>query len=253
MLEVGATTWFLPERGVQGLRWASRAGVRSVHFDQNDLRDGVAQYAETASALGVALSGFAIVALEDVGLGNSSHAREVIDQAVGFARDLGVPLVYLPAFGNAGVSSQADRNRFADLVSFAIDKVGDSARIAIEAPLGADGLLALFDAVADPRLQMILDTQNPILWGEDVVAIVEMFAAKVVAVHVKDGADRAGDRPIGQGRAPIRETFDALVRHCVTAPILLENDYRMSKGPAAIAADTSAVRSLWALAVARST
>lgn len=248
--ELGVATWFLPSRGVAGLQWARAAGARCVHFDVHDIEGDPGLFASCAEDLGIKLQGLALVDIEDAGLSDTWRTREIVAESVRLIRSLSVPLAYIPAFGNALIGSPEDELALRDLTRFAIGEVGDDATVAIEAPLSADQLQSLFKAIGDAPVQLILDTQNPLLWGHDGAMIAEAFASRTAAVHVKDGIVSMGDCPIGHGEAPIAAMLSRLANAGVRPPFVLENDYRKAN-PRDLVADAMALESMWSAALAR--
>ena len=94
---LGVTTWTLPVRGVEALRWAGDHGLRLVHLDRYDAemcsRSGL--LCEVARGLGVKLAALGMRELERCGTEDSSRARQVIDADIDLACELGVEYVWL--------------------------------------------------------------------------------------------------------------------------------------------------------------
>lgn len=246
--DVGVTTWFLPERGVAGLRWAQQLGFVAVHVDARDLAElGSTEFAAAARDLGVDPIGVAAVEIEEIGLESREPARRAISDAIELAKDLDADLVYLPAFGSAAIASTADLVRFAGLLRYAIDSAEDHVKVAVEAPMAADDLAKLFHEVDDSRLRLLLDTQNPTLWGHPVGPIVDAFAQVIGAVHVKDGSGTMGNRQLGHGDADLVHTLSRLAVNGYTGRFVIENDYRSASTIAAFL-DRSALNDLWGTA-----
>lgn len=227
MTDIGVTTWFLPRRGVEGLRWAAAAGFDGVHLDQNDLGDdrGLG-YRAAASALGIELWGLAACELETIGLSDLESARRVIDDAVEVSAALDLPFLYLPAFEAADLATSRDVDTFAELLRYAVEIGGPSLVVAVEAPLDIPGLHALFDAVDEPRVALLMDTQNCTLRGTPAAPIAAEFLDRIGTVHVKDGCGALGNRRLGAGDAGVAGTIRLLADGGYDGPYLIESDYR---------------------------
>ena len=79
-----------------------------------------------------------------------------------------------------------------------------------------------------PNARVLLDTQNPALWGHDVAAYVERLWPRLAnQVHVKDGRDgRMGNAVLGDGEAGVRRRPSAALRaHGFDGILISENDY----------------------------
>ena len=225
----GVTTWFLPERGVPGLRWACDAGFRSVHLDSRDLVTVTPeQYLVAAQDLGIGLGGLAVVDLEVTNLNDHATTKSCVEAAIQLATDLGVNYVYLPAFGRAEISSVENMVLMAELLTHALTISHDTGQIiATENTLGPIGLRALFDLVDDPRLRLLFDTQNPYLWGHHPPDIADEFASRIGPfVHIKDGIGTMGNRRIGDGECHVASSVQSLINAGFDGTFVLENDYR---------------------------
>ena len=104
--------------------------------------------------------------------------------------------------------------------------------IATENTLGSEANLRLLSAAGRPALRILLDTQNPFLWGHPVAAMVDALWPHLVdQVHVKDGRDGAmGNAPLGEGESGFAMTALALAERGFAGAAISENDYRGENG-----------------------
>jgi sugar phosphate isomerase/epimerase len=223
----GATMWTLPERGGTGLRWAALAGYSLVHFDSDDLAEGVRHFGSSARAAGVSLGGISVVELERVGLGDLDAAFACVDRTLEIARRLAVPFVYLPAFGNAEILDDVDLLGMCQVLQHALAATaGSDVTIGTENVLPPDRLKQLFERVGDPRLRLLLDTQNPSLHGIDPRSLVVHESPRLGPfVHAKDGIRGLGDCCLGQGVARVAETMGALLSLGYSGTFVVETNY----------------------------
>lgn len=234
----GVASWFLPCRGKEALRWASTNGFSLVHLDRVDVAGSApGAFTDMAEQWDIELGALSVVDLEHVGLRFDTGVR-VIDEGLALAAALGIDYVYLPAFGRAELVDDDDLCAMADLLRYAI---GQAARLGLcvgtENALPAQKLSALFTLVDDERLELLFDTQNPVMKGLDPCRIAASAAARIRRfVHVKDGDGGLGNRRIGAGTANVAATLATLQRSGFTGRYVLENDYR-HVGPAAARTD----------------
>lgn len=228
----GVTTWTLPVRGIAALAWAAAHGFTLVHVDSADL-DGpdtehTQAFVERSAELGVTLAGLAISQLESVGIDDLPDARRVIDGGLRLARDLAIDFVYLPSFAAAEIRTSAHLRRTAELLTYAAENTGQSMIVATENTLDVDETRRLLCRVKHPRVRLLIDTQNPCLWGHQPAALAVAFADRLGPyVHAKDGRARGGDTGIGAGAADVAGTVDALGHVSFAGSFVLESDYRL--------------------------
>jgi sugar phosphate isomerase/epimerase len=228
MTSYGVTTWTLPARGRMGIQWAAEAGYALVHFDADDVVGGVRVFESSAYAAGVRLGGISVVELERVGLKDLASAFACVDRTLEIARQLAVPFVYLPAFGEADLVEEVDSVAMCEILGHALAAtVGTEIVIGTENVLPSDRLWQLFERIGDPRLRLLFDTQNPRLRGIDPTSLATQTSEFLGPfVHVKDGIDTLGDCRLGEGIARVGETLRTLLslRYCGT--FVVESDYR---------------------------
>jgi L-ribulose-5-phosphate 3-epimerase len=236
------TQWSLDGSGADTLRRAAVLGFTAVHIDSGDLDgdlrlddDRVREaYRRAAGETGVTIEAIAGGGLNDLGLTsppgsvNAVRCRDSIRIAIDAAVDLGVPMVFLPSFRAGEIREEEDLRRTADVLADACDHAaGRPVTVATENTLGGAANLRLLASANRPGLRILLDTQNPYLWGHAVAAMVDdLWPHLVDQVHVKDGrAGVMGDAALGDGDSGFVATAAALHRRGFAGVAISENDY----------------------------
>jgi L-ribulose-5-phosphate 3-epimerase len=221
---------------------AADLGFTAMHIDSGDL-DGALRldddavresYRKACTETGVTIAAIAGGELNDLGLTsapgtrNADKCRTSIRIAIDAAVDLGVPVVFLPSFRVGEIRDEADLRRTAEVLAEACDYAADRpVTIATENTLGAEANLRLLAAAGRSALRILLDTQNPYLWGHPVAPMVDaLWPHMVDQVHVKDGRDGImGDAALGEGESDFADTAAALRRLGFAGTAISENDY----------------------------
>jgi 2-epi-5-epi-valiolone 7-phosphate 2-epimerase len=239
---IGVTQWSVDGRGPEALHRAAALGFEAIHLSSGEpedaqrlddaaLREG---YLQAARDTGVAISAIAPGGLNDLGLtspSDSPNARACWDSiriAIDAAVEMDVPLVFLPSFRAGEIRDAGGMRRTADVLARACDYVaGLPVTIATENTLGADGNLQLLAAAGRPDLRVLLDMQNPVLWGHSVAALVDALWPHLAdQVHAKDGRDgEMGNTLLGEGDAGFPESAAALRDRGFAGTVISENDY----------------------------
>lgn len=229
-------------RGPEAIHRAADLGFETVHLDSGeldgDLRlddDAVRErYVRACGERNVSIGAIAGGDLNDLGLTspagslNASRCWDSIRIAIDAAVEMGVPVVFLPSFRAGEIRSHADLRRTADVLASACAYSGDRpVSIATENTLDAEGNLRLLREAARPDLRILLDTQNPALWGHAVAPMVDaLWPHLATQLHVKDGVDGAmGNAVLGQGDSAFRATAMVLRRNGYRGALVSENDY----------------------------
>jgi 2-epi-5-epi-valiolone 7-phosphate 2-epimerase len=225
--------------GFQGIHLSSGDLDGSFRLDDQVLREA---YVDAARASGGTLDAVAGGDLNDLGLTSAAGSPEAerceatIRLAIDAAADMHVPLVFLPSFRAGEIRDDADLHRTATVLASACDYVGGRpVTIATENTLGVDGNLELLRLSGRPGLRILLDTQNPSLWGHDVAAMIEpLWPYLTDQIHVKDGrAGKMGNAILGDGDAAFATTARELVARGYRGSMISENDYHGARAAAA--------------------
>ena len=238
----GVTAWSLDGQGPDTVSRAAGLGFETIHLDSGeldgDLRlddDAVRErYVRASRTCGIAIGAIAGGDLNDLGLtspAGSRNARRCWDSiriAIDAAVDMEVPVVFLPSFRAGEIKDDSGLRRTGEVLADACDYAhGGPVTIATENTLSIDGNLRLLESAARPGLRILLDTQNPALWGHPVAPMVDaLWPYLCEQVHVKDGLDGAmGDAVLGEGGSDFASTATALRRHRFEGSLVSENDY----------------------------
>jgi len=241
-LRIGVAQWSVDGRGPETMHRAAALGFDTIHLssgeldgdlrlDDDTVRDA---YLRAGRETGVAIDAIAAGDLNDLGMtspAGSAQARKCRDSiriAIEAAGEMNVPLVFLPSFRVGEIHHEADLRRTAEVLAEACDHAASrSVTVATENTLDAAGNLMLVRAVGPSRLRVLLDTQNPALWGHSVPAMVDDLWPHLAAqIHVKDGRDGVmGNAVLGEGDSGFHETALALRERGFEGGFISENDY----------------------------
>jgi 2-epi-5-epi-valiolone 7-phosphate 2-epimerase len=238
---IGVTQWSVDGRGPETLYKAAELGFRAVHLDSGALGSDLlldsaslqAEYVAAAQDSGVAIGAIS-PPVNDCGVcspAGSQAARQcwrLIETAIGAAAKMRVPLVFVPSFREGEIRTEAQLVRTADVLRQACEAAAPHAvLVATENTLGVQGNLQLLAAANHPNLRVLLDTQNPVLWGHDAATLAEALWPRLAnQVHVKDGAGgQMGNTPLGAGEAAFARTAQSLRALGFAGMLISENDY----------------------------
>ncbi len=241
-VRIGVTQWSLDGRGAETVHRAAVLGFGAIHLDSGDLdgdlrldddrvRDAYRRASDETGVEIVAIAGGELNALgitSPPGSANAIRCRDSIRIAIDAAAELGVPVVFLPSFRAGEIHDDADLLRTADVLAEADDYVASRPlTVATENMLDAAGNLRLLDKADRTGLGILLDTQNPFLWGHPVADMVDALWPRLVdQVHVKDGRGGVmGNSALGDGESDFVGTARALRRHGFAGTAISENDY----------------------------
>jgi sugar phosphate isomerase/epimerase len=240
--QIGVTAWSVAGRGPAAVHRAADLGFETVHIDSGeldgDLRlddDAVRErYLRACRERGVTIGAVAGGDLNELGLTSPAGSRaasrcwDSVRIAIDAAVEMLVPVVFLPSFRAGEIRDDAGLRRTADVLAAACAYVGERrVTVATENTLDAEGNLRLLREAARPELRILLDTQNPALWGHSVPTLVDaLWAHLATEVHVKDGVDGSmGNAVLGEGSSEFMATAIALRRHGYGGALVSENDY----------------------------
>lgn len=222
---------------------AARQGLASVHFPV-DTEDAVARLAQPVwraaverrcRETGVCISSLALNIAERTPLCGSSadvnsrrRFHHVVLAALEFASEVKVPLVYVPSFGLAEITSNDDLRETADLLGRATESACSfGIEMASENSLGPAGTERLIEYVGQENFRILFDIYNPRRWGHCPTEIIEAgFTAFATQIHIKDGRlPGYGNAPLGAGDGEIVEIVQNLLRRGFDGIFVLENGY----------------------------
>ncbi|WP_344056781.1 TIM barrel protein [Sphaerisporangium rubeum] len=241
---VGLAEWRLPSSGAGALRLAAQAGADGMQVEFGgpgrgewaDAPGRVAVLREAASAANVRLLAVAGNVLNDVGLPAppggpaETRVRRLLTRLLDTARDLGVPLAFVPSFRRSAIDGPIAFTRTARALAWAAREAHARGLVlASENVLPEAAACRLVATVASPAFRLVLDTFNPVGAGLDPAGLTAGLAPALAdQVHVKDGPPATGDTPpLGRGQGRLDATLAVLGRHRVPVrALVLENDYR---------------------------
>ncbi|HEX2469494.1 MAG TPA: TIM barrel protein [Candidatus Limnocylindrales bacterium] len=250
-ISLGVTAWSLDGRGPETVERAAALGFDTIHLDSGaldgDLRlddDAVRErYRRASRACAVTIGAIAGGDLNDLGLTSPAGSRNAarcwdsIRIAIDAAAAMDVPVVFLPSFRAGEILDAAGLHRTGEVLAAACDYArSQPVTIASENTLSVAGNLRLLEAAARPELRILLDTQNPSLWGHPVAPMVDaLWPYLAEQVHVKDGVDGAmGSAVLGEGTSDFAATAAALRHHGFDGALVSENDYHGARSANAL-------------------
>lgn len=158
---------------------------------------------------------------------------EIVASVLEFAAEAAVPLVYIPSFGLAEMTSDEALRETAELLAEAADLARPlGIDLASENSLGAADTARLVERVSRNNFRILFDVYNPRRWGHSPLDIIaaggDVFAAQI---HVKDGwLPGYGNAPLGDGDGDVAAIVRELMRRGLADTFVLENDYLRSRG-----------------------
>ncbi|MGQ0602606.1 MAG: sugar phosphate isomerase/epimerase family protein [Anaerolineales bacterium] len=242
MFRIGVTQWSLSRGGAEALFQAAQLGFTAIQLDAGALDSDLLlssaslqkAYAQAMRESGVAISAIAPGYLNDYGMTspvgslNARRCWDVIQIAIDAALNLNVPLVFLPSFRTSEIHTEADLMRTAEVLRQAcVYAAGHNLEVATENTLDVPGNLKLLEAVGQPKLRVLLDTLNPVLWGHDVPTMIrDLWPHLSKQIHVKDGmTGQMGNAPLGMGDGGFVAAMKTLRSLGFNGTLISENDY----------------------------
>jgi sugar phosphate isomerase/epimerase len=157
-----------------------------------------------------------------------NKAFSIIEQSLGIARAMHIPMMHIPNFGRAEIKSDDDMTLTAELFRRAcVLAEGSGVEIATENPFGVEGHQQLFARTNHPGLKFLLDTRNAVIRGYSASALVEQLYPRMCnQIHVKDGrVGVKGSLTLGTGDGDFAASAQALVAAGFDGYIISENRY----------------------------
>jgi sugar phosphate isomerase/epimerase len=220
---------------------AARVGARRLHVDYGgndrpyELRSSaVSHLRRHAESEGIAITGVAINALNDLGVTSTDHrtkmavdslTRRAIDAAV----VLGAPAVLIPAFRLSAMHTPTDIAATAGFL-VRVAQLATTAGIVVvhENVLEPGSLVALREAVMAVGVRFLFDIGNLHEHRIEWRAYLEEAAPVLHSeAHIKDHRrGPAGSVALGCGRVPLGRAVEALLRTQTVDCLIVETDHR---------------------------
>jgi sugar phosphate isomerase/epimerase len=237
---VGVAEWCLAIRGPDSLFEARRFDCNVMHLDFAEGRGlspvgeaMVPLYLEAMCNTGIRIGaiGFNLTGMDSISTGDKTESYRrclaTFEVAARCAEVLRAKMIYVPSFDASSIESEAAlQSTAAFLRSVAPLARRRGLRLASENALGPEENRRLLILVG-PELHVMLDTQNPSLWGHSASEIAwACREALAPQVHLKDGVGGVmGNSPIGSGESGIAQTIATLRSIGFQGDLVLENDY----------------------------
>ncbi len=218
-VKFGVCDWTIGKAGdPAAIDVASRIGLDGVQVSLEPAGDSLAlldpaaqrRYLERSEATGVAIASFAIGRLNDIPLKNDPRAAVWLEQAIGIARDMRVPVILVPFFGKGDLRD--DRAGVAAVVT-ALKALAPRAEkagivLALESYLDAWANLEILGEVRSPAVRVYYDVANSQEIGLDIFDEIRFLGSRIVEVHAKDTKGLYGRGSIDFPR--VKDALDAI-------------------------------------------
>ena len=241
-MEIGIAAWCFDSPIRRTAAIVARLGISKVQIDYGhpdsheclERPDVVREIRKVLSRNCLEVSAIAVNVLNELGMScspgtsESTACRAAIKGAICAARSLTVDLLILPSFDKGEVRSSKDFKNTVYHLAYACSlSAGSDLRLATESTLSAKLTLSLLSHIDDERLDVLIDTQNPILWGHDASALVRDLWPQVSCdIHVKDGVDGVmGNAELFAGDGDLARTLNTLLVLGFDGCLVLENEY----------------------------
>ncbi|RME96854.1 MAG: hypothetical protein D6768_21000 [Chloroflexi bacterium] len=243
MIKFGIVEWCLDRRGIDSIYRASGLGLSSIQLEVPGRERLLAlsspavqrAYLQAAKDTGVEITGLGLNVVlrfggmtENAGTPGQTKCLDIIKRGVDIAAAMGLDLLYMPAFAEAEMQTAADIANTAGLYRQACRAAeGSELLIGTENTLGVADNLQLFALVDHPKLRLMIDTFNPVLWGHPTSGLIKNLSHLMCRqVHVKDGVNGVmGNAPLDAGQGKFSDAAQALRSIKFTGHLLLENEY----------------------------
>jgi len=245
MINIGIAQWCLECNRVEAIYRAADLGLSAIQVDAGEIKTesfiGNATlrkaYQEAVQNTGIEITAIAINILNDYSLNNpagSYKARKVwdmIQRTIDTAALMDVELVFIPSFENGEIRTEQELMRTAEVLYQACVYAENRAiSLASENTLGVKGNRKLLTLVNKPNLQILIDSQNPVLWGYKTSNLIkELFPYICNQVHAKDGINGImGNATLGTGQSDFADTAKTLQSVGFSGYLILENEYEQN-------------------------
>lgn len=243
MYYFGVAQWCLDYNGVDAVYRARNLGLSAIQIDVGEPESEFFlgnlnlqhSYCKVAEKTGVKITGIAVNSLNyysmnsPEGSKNARNCWDLIQVAIDAATRMNVDLVFLPSFEKGEIRSQQDLMRTAEVLRKAcIYAENSEVLLATENSLGVSGNLDLLGAVGHPKLRILIDSLNPVLWGHNTSTLIkELWSYICNQIHIKDGVNgEMGNASLNTGQANLIETVKVIQELGFSGYLILENEYR---------------------------
>lgn len=236
---IGITQWQLPCPTEDCVRVAASLEMKTIQIDLGSSKEDYqltrpsvqARLLADAEETGVKIVS---VVLNDLcGHGftgeDATVAYRTMSLGVETAAQMRVPSLCLPSFFDNAIRDELAFQKTVVSLQFICD-LAEKAGIAVytENVLEAPELARLFREVNRPNLRLLYDSQNYRQMANRDALPVFVSAASLVGdfLHVKDGDEKLGDRPLGEGICGLEKQLEAIVRSGFAGSYILENKFQ---------------------------
>ncbi|MBS1789638.1 MAG: TIM barrel protein [Acidobacteria bacterium] len=261
MVRIGVAQWCLDRNGVDAVYRAAELGFAALQVDAGEpsgspflSAPGIRRaYLQAAQDTGIEISAIAVNVLNSLGLKSPKGSKESkqcwdsIQLAIESAAAMNIHLVFLPSFENGEICIKDDLMNTAEALRKACEYAeGSPLEIASENTLGVADNLKLITTVCHPKMKILIDTLNPVLWGHRTVDLIKGLRHYLCnQVHAKDGlGGEMGNAALTTGQANFAESSRLLRELGFSGYLILENEYGQ-EAELRVARDLTVIRQLF--------
>jgi len=189
---------------------------------------------EAVDRTGVRIQSLSLSAHRRFPLGSPSlqtrqRALTLFEGAIDLAVDIGIRLILVSGADNYyGESTEETRAWYLENLGRGLRKASSAGvLLGLENwDIQIDSLskaVSIIDQFNSPWLQLYVDLGNLVYAGRDVLSELEHAQGHIAALHIKDTVPgRLRSVPLGEGKVPFREAFEALVSQGFHSPAVVE-------------------------------
>ena len=180
-------------------------------------------YGKTAKEVKSVLDKYNLVAT-----GSHNHIWELTDnydETVAFHKEIGNKNFIIPI---ADLNEQQKIDDFVTKVQDLIPKLEKDGftvsyhNHSIEFDMGKDGTVPYEQLLYRTNLKMEVDVFWAYVALKDPIALLKRLGDRVSFIHIKDGAPTGEGKPLGQGFAPLKDSYNYAIQHNI--PLVVESE-----------------------------
>jgi len=237
-VKLGICHYSLPIEGPCAVKIASEVGFEGVQLDvirnyknKPALFEKITQkkFLEMGKKYNIKYPSIAVRELDQFSMfAEDNIGVNTVKRTVDIARDMNIPTVLIPNFGNSEIKNEQDFNMAVKILSEICDIAADyGIIIATESNLSPEDIERLINSIGRLNIRFYFDTQNHFLHGNyDMAKLLERMMPYVYEVHVKDGKNKdLSGALLGKGDSGFYNCVEVLRKNSYSGWIITENYY----------------------------
>ena len=237
-IKLGICHYSLPLEGPCAVKIASEVGFEGVQLDvirnyknRPELLEKITRkkFIEVGKKYNIEYPSIAVRELDRFSMfAEDNIGVNTIKKTVKVARDMNIPIVLIPSFGNSEIKNEQDFNIAVNILSEICDIAADyGIIIATESNLSPEDIERLINSIGRSNIKLYFDTQNHFLHGNyDMATLLERMMPYICEVHVKDGKNKdLSGALLGKGDSGFYNCVEVLRKNNYSGWIITENYY----------------------------